>query len=211
MTNPARGLALLLLLLGRAGAADAEPASWTARTDQSRLLVHVTKRGLFSGLAHDHHFSATDWKATAVRGPGTSNLARVEVVVSASSLRDRQEALSEGDRAKVDLRAAGPETLDAARFPEIRFVAEGVDLDLPASAPPGGTLDGELAGTLSLHGRRRPLTVPVHATRTGDGWRITGAARFKQSEFGIEPYSGFGGTVAVHDEVVVEYDLVMGP
>lgn len=211
MSRGASWLALLLVALGPTVAAGAEPVSWTARTGQSRIVVHVTKRGLFSGLAHDHHFSATDWKATAVLGPGASSLVRVEVVVSASSLRDRQEALSEGDRAKVNLRAAGPETLDAARFPEIRFVADGVNLSLPASALPERSLDGELVGTLSLHGRQRPLTVPVHATRDGDGWRIKGAARFKQSEFAIEPFSGFGGTVAVHDEVVVEYDLVMGP
>jgi len=197
MTPRATGLILLLVLLGAAGSAQAEPATWTASTDSGSIVVHVYKRGLLSGLAHDHHFSATDWRATAVLDPAEPGLARVEVVVAAGSLRDQQASLSDKERDEVNGRAAGPKTLDAARYPEIRFVAD--------------RLDGDLIGTLSLHGVSRPLKVPVQATREGERWRVKGAARIKQSEFGIEPYSGFAGTVAVHDEVVIEFELVMGP
>jgi polyisoprenoid-binding protein YceI len=195
MAPRAPGLLLLLVMLGAAGSAQAEPATWTASTGNGRIVVHVYKRGLLSGLAHDHHFSATDWRATAVLDPAEPGLARVEVVVAAGSLRDQQAALSKQERDKVNGRTAGPETLDAARYPEIRFVAD--------------RLDGDLIGTLSLHGVSRPLTVPVQATREGERWRVKGAARIKQSEFGIEPYSGFAGTVAVHDEVVIEFELLI--
>ena len=196
MAPRAPGLFLLLVMLGAAGSAQAEPATWTAATGSGRIEVHVYKRGLLSGLAHDHHFSATAWRATAVLDPAEPGLARVEVVVEAGSLRDQQAALSEQERDEVNGRAAGPETLDAARYPEIRFVAD--------------RLDGDLIGTLSMHGVSRPLRVPVQATREGERWRVKGAARIKQSEFGIEPYSGFAGTVAVHDEVVIEFELLMG-
>jgi polyisoprenoid-binding protein YceI len=90
-------------------------------------------------------------------------------------------------------------------------VAERLDLAPTPPGQPGHGLDGELAGTLSLHGQQRALVAPLHAVREGDGWRVTGSVRFKQSEFGIEPYSGFAGTVGVRDEVQVEYDLVMAP
>jgi len=207
----ALGRSLLVVLLGAAAPVRAEPGPWSASTDSGRIMVHVSKRGLLSGLAHDHHFSATGWRATAILDPAEPDLARVEVVVAAGSLRDQQAALSEPDRAKVDARAAGPETLDAVRYPEIRFVADRLASDGPAPARSEDGLAGDLIGTLSLHGVSRPLQVPVHATREGTRWRIKGAARLKQSDFGIEPYSGFGGTVAVHDEVVIEFDLLMGP
>jgi polyisoprenoid-binding protein YceI len=207
----APGLPWLLVLLGAAGAARAEPVTWTASTGSGQIMVHVQKRGLLSGLAHDHHFSATDWRATAILDPAEPGLARVEVVVAANSLRDQQAALSDQERVKVDGRTAGPETLDAARHPEIRFVAERLARDGPAPDHGKDGLHGDLVGTLSLHGVSRPLTVPVRATREGERWRVKGAARFRQSEFGIEPYSGFAGTVAVHDEVVIEFELLMTP
>ena len=205
------GLPLLLALVGTAGTARAEPATWIASSDSGHILVHVYKRGLLSGLAHDHHFSATEWRATAVLDPADPVQARVEVVVAASSLRDQQAALSEAERAKVNGRAAGPETLDAARFPEIRFVAVRLASDGPAPARAEDGLAGGLLGTLSLHGVSRPIQVAVQAAREGEKWRVTGAARLKQSEFGIEPYSGFAGAVAVHDEVVIEFDLLLSP
>jgi polyisoprenoid-binding protein YceI len=205
------GLPFLLALLGTAGTARAEPATWIAASDSGHILVHVYKRGLLSGLAHDHHFSATEWRATAVLDPADPGQARVEVVVAAGSLRDRQAALSEPERAKVNGRAAGPETLDAARFPEIRFVAGRLAATGPAPGRAADGLAGDLVGTLTLHGVSRPLQVQVQAVREGETWRVRGAARLKQSEFGIEPYSGFAGAVAVHDEVVIEFDLLLSP
>jgi polyisoprenoid-binding protein YceI len=202
-------LAVTLVLLGASAAAGASPTRWSASPGKSRILVQVFKRGLLSGLAHDHHFEATAWRAGATFDPASPGDARIELVVEAGSLEDRQEALSPQDRAKVNRQAAGPETLDAARFPEIRFVADR--LDLTAGGLAGQTIDGELVGTLSLRGQERPVAVPVHAVREGEAWRVRGAVRLKQSDYGISPFSGFLGTVAVHDELVIEYDLVLAP
>ncbi len=206
MASTARWLAAVLLA-AQGAAAGASPAAWTAVTSKSEILVHVRKAGILSGLAHDHHFAASEWRASASLDPAAPGEARIEVVVAAGSLRDRQTALSPQDREKVDRQAAGPETLDADHFPEIRFVARG----LPGPSAPGDAIDGEMRGTLSLHGRERPVAVPVHAIREGDGWRARGSVQLRQSDFGIAPFSGFLGTVSVHDEVVVEYDVVLAP
>jgi polyisoprenoid-binding protein YceI len=48
-------------------------------------------------------------------------------------------------------------------------------------------------------------------TAEGDGWRVRGGVKFKQSDFGITPFSGFLGTIAVHDEVEVALDLLLTP
>jgi polyisoprenoid-binding protein YceI len=210
--NAARRLPWLAVLaaawLAPAEAAHAAPSRWSAAPGRSRITVHVYKKGFLSGMAHDHHFAAGSFRVTAMLDGAAPDQARVEVTIAAGSLRDQQPDLSDEDRAKVDAQAAGADVLDAAHFPEIRFAPEG-----PAGSAlrlePDGSLDGELAGTLSLRGKQHPVAVRVHATKEGEAWHARGSARFKQSDFGIEPYSGFLGAVAVHDEILVEYDLVL--
>lgn len=193
------------------GATPASPGLWTADAARSRITVHVFKKGLFSGLAHDHHFVPGRWHATAIFDDASPSSTHVEVIVAADSLGDEQPALSPKDREKVDRQAAGPEVLDAQRYPEIRFVSNALQ---PTRETPGRRDDGvrgALTGTLSFHGQERPLSIPLVATKEGNGWRARGAVTFKQSDFGIRPFSGFAGTIAVRDELKLEYDLLLVP
>jgi polyisoprenoid-binding protein YceI len=205
----ARLLGLLAVSLALADSALAAEARWSADPARSRIVVHVRKKGLLSGMAHDHAFVPAAWRATASFDDARPSGARIEVVVEAGSLHDEQPSLSAEDRAKVDAQAAGRDVLDARRYPEIRFTAAGAT-GAALDAAPDGAIAGELTGTLALHGREHPVGVRLRATREEEGgWRARGTARFDQSEFGIRPYSGFLGTVAVHDAVEVEYDLVL--
>jgi polyisoprenoid-binding protein YceI len=191
------------------GSARAAPTRWTAEAGKSQLVVRVYKKGLLSGFAHDHEFAAGKFQVTATLDESGS-APRFEVVVAADSLRDRNPELSPEDRAKVDAQASGDAGLDASRFPEIRFTSrEPTGAGVGAQAD--GSFEGKFPGTLSLHGRQNALSVPVRASREGEGWRARGTLRFLQSDFGIEPYSGFLGTIAVHDEVQVEFDLFLAP
>jgi polyisoprenoid-binding protein YceI len=201
-------LAVLVATLALAEAPQASPNQWSAVPGRSRITIHVYKKGFLSGMAHDHHFAAGSFRVTASLDGAAPPHARFEVTVAAGSLRDQQPDLSAEDRAKVDAQAAGADVLDAARFPEIRFAPEG-SAGSVLRLEPDGSIDGELAGTLSLRGKQHPVAVQLNATREGEAWHARGSARFKQSDFGIEPYSGFLGAVAVHDEILVEYDLVL--
>ncbi len=186
------------------------PARWSADPSASRIVVHVRKKGALSGLAHDHHFVATKWRASASFDEARPADARLEVVVQAASLHDDQPALSDADRAKVDAQAVGKDVLDASKYPEIRFARDGRG-DASLQVARDGAIEGEVSGTLSLHGKERPVAISIHATRAGDGWRVRGNARFSQRDFGIRPYSGFLGTIAVEDAVEVEYALALVP
>ena len=203
-------VALLAVVAGARATAEPGPARWVAETAMSRITVHVFKQGIFSGLAHDHHFVAGNWRATATFDSASPSQTEVELLIAADSLRDQQPALSDEDREKVDRQAAGPDVLDSRHYPDIRFVSKSLEIASETSAPAGG-IRGMLTGTLSLHGRERPLSVPITATREGSGWRARGAVNFNQSDFGIRPYRGFAGTIAVRDQVTLEYEIVLTP
>jgi polyisoprenoid-binding protein YceI len=205
---PLRCLVAALAIASSATAARA--ASWEALPADSRIVVHVYKKGVFSAFAHDHEFEVTQWRATADVPDGDPASTTVEVILSASSLRDRQQRLSESDRRKVDGQAAGPEVLDAEHHPQIEFRSQHVALE-PPSDDRRGLVRGKLLGTLTVRGREVPTEVAFEATRDSDAWRVRGRARVKQSRLGIEPFSGFGGTVGVKDELEIELALLLRP
>ncbi len=188
-------------------AAPAAPAGLEATPATGRILVHVFKKGLFAAFAHDHHFEVTEWRVTADVPEGDPSKLSLEAILDAGSLRDRQGALSDADRAKVDATAAGPEVLDAAHHPEIAWRSEGVVLDPKTGKD--GRVRGTLHGRLTMHGRTRPVDIAFEAQRLGQGWDVRGTSRARQSDFGISPFSGFAGTVGVRDEVEIEIALML--
>lgn len=198
-------ITLALVAAASAGAARGEP--WQATSGGgNRVVVHVFRTGVLSAFAHDHHFEVTRWRASAdVSGEARAS---VEVVLAADSLRDTQEHLSEADRRKVDAQAAGPDTLDALRYPRIEFRSEGFEADRDSSPE---HLAGRLRGTLTLHGRSVPLEVSIEGRREGDEWSVRGKAHLRQSDVGIKPFSGFGGTIGVEDEIEIEVALTLRP
>ncbi len=179
-----------------------------ARPPDGKIVVNVWKAGLLSGFAHDHHFEVGDWRGTVEPGDDPGR-ATVEVVLAAASLHDTQKSLSEADRRKVDAQAIGPEVLDAAHAPGIRFRSERIDLDRGSGGP--DHLKGTLHGVLTLRGRSTPVDVAFEGNRAEGGWHVRGTARVKQSAFGITPFSGYGGTVKVKDEMTVDVELTFRP
>ncbi len=173
----------------------------------STLVVRATRGGLLSALAHNHQLTPARWQATVDFDPERRRDLTVEFVVDAATLHEHDPRLSRSARAVVDRETAGPDVLDAERYPTIRF--RGAAATVERSAP--GVLEGVLRGTLSLHGATRPLEIPFRARLEGPGYRASGAVRFRQTAFGMKPYSTAMGTIGVEDELLVEFDLVLVP
>jgi polyisoprenoid-binding protein YceI len=199
---------LALLTFLAATAAPPPGASLEAVPEAAGVHVHVAKRGLFSAFAHDHDFEVTRWRGTAGIPEGDPARASLELVLEAGSLQDREKGLSAGDRRKVEGQTVGPAVLDAARYPEIVFRSERVELDAGGES---GRPRGTLHGLLTLRGRTAPVAARFEAARDADTWHVQGSARFRQTDFGIEPFTGAGGTVGVKDEVEVTFALALRP
>ena len=95
----------------------AAPRIWRVDLSQSRLVVHVFRKGLLSPALHDHHFVPERWSATVTFDPARPEPVEVRVTVAADSLRDRQPQLSPDDIRTVEAQARGPKGLDAERYP----------------------------------------------------------------------------------------------
>lgn len=207
------GLSLLALLLALAAwdlAAQNAPAGWTVDAAQSRLTVKVLPAGLLASTLHTHFFQPEKWSGEIAWDPNQPGAFAVRVRIAADSLRDHQPKLSARDIAKVERQVREGEILDAARFQEIRFEAGQLEA---AQLPSGGSGEfrGRIAGTLTLHGQSRPLQLPFQGRVAGERLEASAAVTFKQSDFGIKPYSTALGTIAVRDEITIEIALVAVP
>jgi hypothetical protein len=173
--------------------------------DASSLSVWTEKEGLLSPVAHDLEILATGITVVATLEGGRFS---VKLAVPVAGLRVRGAVkrgvvspLSAKDTAEVEKTMRGT-VLDAAKTPEIVYAAEGTV---------GADLD--VSGDLSLNGKTLPLPVSVHVSAMADGTRderrVEGVVRFKQTAFGVKPYSAMLGTLRVKDEVRVSWSLLL--
>jgi len=90
-------------------------------------------------------------------------------------------------------------SLDAGRYPEIRFAADAVDK----------TDDGyRLTGKLQIRGKSRAHVIDLRTEDLGDAWRISAESCVRQTDYGVKPYSLLMGSVRVADEVSVAFTAV---
>jgi polyisoprenoid-binding protein YceI len=157
---------------------------------QSRLIVHAYKSGLFSGFAHDHEI-----EAPISRGNVDLKNRRVELEFDVSRMKVLDPKESAEKRTEIQNTMLSDKVLDATQYPKIRFVSRIVKQ----------TSDGayDVEGDLSLHGTSRPVSFPV---KVKDGI-FSGKVPVTQTQFGIKPVSIAGGTVKVKDVVDIEFQV----
>jgi hypothetical protein len=159
----------------------------------SKVIVRVSKAGLFSAFGDDHEVAAPIFE-----GFVDEETRRVKLVIDADRLRVLDPHLSSDKRQQVQERMLGPDVLDVVRFPRISFESTAVE------QPGSGRL--LVRGQLSLHGQTHAVVVTVRTDRGS----YKGTCTFKQREFGITPVSVAGGTVKVKDELTIEFDVRTG-
>ena len=181
-------VAIVMLLVGAHVEADAQLID----LERSTLTVHVFKAGLFSAFA-DNHVIRASLVSGRITGEGTLT---VELTVKAAQMTVLDPTLSADQRADVQARMHGPDVLDSARYPDIRFTSTRI--------APDGADRWRVIGDLTLHGTSRPLTLVV-VRRDG---HFRGTVSIRQRDFGIRPISIAGGTVKVKDELQIDFDIV---
>lgn len=152
----------------------AQPAPWVFERDASRIEMSV--RAL--GSSHTGRFD--DWRGSITLDPDHPETARGSLTVQAASLK-MSPSIATG-------RAIGPQFLNTARYPTIRF-------DLKSLEPLGPGRYTARAD-ITMKGVTRPVAFPLDLRFSGDRAHLTGALVLDRADFGIGtsgPWSGLVG------------------
>jgi|SRR5271165_1374461 len=180
----------LALIVATAHAADLGLAA-------SKITVHVEKSGLFAAFAHNHVIAAP-----LASGQLDLDKRTIELTFRAQEMKVLDPDASASERSTIEGNMKGDEVLDAARFPEIKFVSTSVDPAPGEAAAPAHYL---VHGNLTLHGVTRPVGMSVSFS----AGHYTGKVILKQTDFGITPIKIGGGAIRVKDPIEIDFEIVL--
>lgn len=160
--------------------------------------VFTFKEGALSALAHDLEIGVGRFTIDIADDLAIDATFDARSLTVLHAIKDGQpHDVADGDKRKIEKNLAD-DVLDARRYPEIRFQA--------GAATPAG--DGfTIAGTLSLHGKTRPLEI---RTRLVNGKQVA-EVTLHQPDFGIKPFSAMLGTLKIKPDVKVRLSLAWPP
>ena len=172
------------------------PGRYALGPEDGTLTVRTGKAGAAAKAGHNLVIEVTSWHAT-LDVAGGPEPAAVALTADARSFKVRSGSggigpLGDEERASIEQSIDD----DVLKGGAIAFRSSRVEV------APGG--DGlRVEGDLDLLGATRPIAFDLVA---GNDGRLTGGVRFKQSDWGIKPFSALFGTLKVADEVEVGID-----
>ncbi|GBE68310.1 polyisoprenoid-binding protein [Mycobacterium sp. MFM001] len=172
-------------------------AVWTLTASDGELLVHTGVTGRAAKMGHRLTIAMRDWRATVTWAGDEPAAAELTVAVdSLDVVRGEGGVTPLSGAQKALVRSNALRSLDADRFPDIRFAAEGIEK----------SADGyRLTGPLRIRGKTRKQVIDLGTTDLGDAWQMSAQATIRQSDFGVKPYSLLMGSLKVADEVTVSF------
>jgi polyisoprenoid-binding protein YceI len=170
---------------------------WNLDASDGQLLVHTGVTGRAAKMGHRLTIAMNTWLATVRWSAGEPVEAQLTVEVdSLQVLRGVGGLKALSGPEKTLARSNALKVLDAERFPQIRFQASDIDEED----------DGyRLTGTLEIHGVANEWGIDLLTEEVGDAWRLSCQADVRHSDFGLEPYSMFLGSMKVVDTVTVSF------
>jgi polyisoprenoid-binding protein YceI len=173
---------------------------WCLDASDGELLIRTGVKGRAARMGHRLTIVMTRWQAT-VSWAGAEPVA-AELAVETDSfdvLRGEGGVKGLSGPEKTLVRSNALKSLDAGRFPEIRFTAETIDK----------TDDGyRLTGKLHIRGKSRQHVIDLRTEDLGDSWRMSAESSVRQTDYGVKPYSLLMGSVQVADDVTVSFAAV---
>jgi polyisoprenoid-binding protein YceI len=148
------------------------------------------------GLTSDVVGRTTDITGTATITDGQVTTADLRVGLLALTTGDAKPAPQFGI------------SLDTQRYPDATIsLAPPVTLD--AAFASGTTLTVNAAGTLTLHGVTRTVTMPLSVRRDGTSIDVAGSVPVAFADYGITRPTGYGGLGSLADHGVAEFLIVL--
>lgn len=180
--------------------AQAAPKTYAIVPDQSKVIVHVGRSGLFGFAGHEHEVIGPVAQGEVVADEADLAHATITLEFDLTQLKVSGKGEPAEDVPKVQEKMLGPEALDVARHPKATFRSTAVS----GTATGPESWDVQVRGDLTLHGVTAPVTVAMRVARGGTAFNATGRATIRHTDFGMKPIS-VAGVVKVKNELALEF------
>jgi polyisoprenoid-binding protein YceI len=169
------------------------PGTHELGPENASLRIETRRRGAAAKAGHDLVIEVSSWQGTLQVGedPGQNSLTlsadsgSMEVIEGTGGIK----ALTDEDKVEIK------KTLEA----DVLQPGQ-VEFKSTAVTPMDDGERHKVSGVLSMNGNVHPLDFEL---AFGPDGAVSGRATVKQSDWGIEPYSGLFGTLKVRDQVEV--------
>lgn len=171
--------------------------AWSLDASCGELLIRTGVAGPAAKTGHRLTIAMRTWQASVSwRGKEPASAEMTVTVDSLEVLKGEGGVTPLGGPEKIIARSNALKSLDAKKFPQIRFTATDITK----------VADGyRLSGTVEIHGTSRPQVVDLRVEDSGQQWTMSAKADVTQSDFGVKPYSLLLGAVKVADQVAIEF------
>jgi polyisoprenoid-binding protein YceI len=170
---------------------------WIVGPESGELLLHTGVTGSAARMGHRLTIAMRSWQVV-VDWDGDQPSA-VEVTVELESLdvlRGEGGVAPLSGAEKMLVRSNALKTLQAKKFPQVRFRSAEIDRRADSF---------RLVGSLEICGRSGEQEVGVHVDQNGDPWQLSGEAVVAHTDYGIKQYSMLMGAMKVADQVRVSF------
>lgn len=170
--------------------------AWQFDESDGELQLHTGVAGRAARMGHQLVIAMTGWRGTVSLVDGEPTAADLTVDVGSFQVLRGEGGLKPLSGAeRTIIRTNAQKALHVKKFPYIHYRTSHIH-DL-------GDGGYRLTGLLEIHGSSHERAIDVRVDDLGDAWRWFGEAEVRQSDFGIKPFSMFGGTLKVADAVTV--------
>lgn len=172
----------------------------------SGVLVYVYREGPLAKLGHDHVAASHEVRGYALL-PGSLADSRADIYFSVATMTMDEPSLRRDAGFNTEISA---DDIEITRRRMLRVVLEAEKypfVQIHATTTPTGDHETRLKVVLTLHGVTSALTIPVRFASDPKTFSVFGEANIRQSDFGITPFSIFGGALAVSDQLHVIFSI----
>ncbi|MGE0102461.1 MAG: YceI family protein [Blastocatellales bacterium] len=195
---------LTVIVFASASGAEGEPAGvYEIDPGKSEITAVLNQEGLMGRLRPTHTVTIFRYSGRVELPPGNEIKGSAAIEAESASLANTDRNISEIEKREFE-NILHNTVLETSKFKSIEFQSTAIT-GLTRS---GDTRSFTLNGKLKLRGVTRDVSLPVKVTVSGNKLTAVGEGRFKQSDFGITPYTGGFGAIKIGDEVKVRFNVV---
>lgn len=182
---------------------------YTVDASGTEVYWRVYRAGAMAALGHNHVISVGEIEGT-VRPGGDPSAAAWTLMIPVAALiiddpalrarygEDFESLPSEEDKVGTRTNMLTEQLLNGAAYPSIRLTGRGVV----------GALDNaELPVAIELAGNMIDISLPASISFEADAVTVSGEVRLTHEQLGLEPFSIFGGAMAVGENIDFTYRI----